>query len=501
VIDWVIGRAIEAQGAEPSVVVLTHPADWGAHRLATLERALIAATQTTTVLCAEPAAAARHVAASRRFVPGATMVICDLGGGTFDVAVVEVTASGFEVLGEPRGVPQVGGADVDDAVMRHVLDAADVDLTSSAGVDAQLSIDLADLRASALEAKEALSYDARATVAVRLGGHRRDVLITRTELERAVRPILAPIGAVVREALDGAGLDATALSAAVLIGGASRMPLVGEVIQASVGIPPVTVAQPKLAVALGAAELGTESLAKSSRRHRPAVPPVHPQDDAPALTKATPTPAYVAASRSPSPQDDAASPIEPRRRGGLFVGLSLAVIAAVVALVASIRSTADGEGTAQVQQSTTTTGSSPSASTATPTADDIATAELDNRRYTVTQQEVLECEGVTDCTFSVGFDIACGDSGCVLSSGEVPPQPVEQEGSRYILTADYPGGYLFSCDDGANSTESIHIEFRVTDARFTQGRWLATQLTGTLRSEATEAACSAATVEISFVAH
>jgi molecular chaperone DnaK (HSP70) len=68
----------------------------------------------------EPEAAAISYAAGERMADGDVVAVYDLGGGTFDAAVLRRTAGGFELLGRPEGIEQLGGADFDEAVFDHV---------------------------------------------------------------------------------------------------------------------------------------------------------------------------------------------------------------------------------------------------------------------------------------------------------------------------------------------------------------------------------------------
>ncbi len=73
---------------------------------------------------AEPQAAALHYAAAERVEPGSTIAVYDLGGGTFDAAVVHKDPNGtFTLLGRPEGLERLGGVDFDDVVFDHVREA------------------------------------------------------------------------------------------------------------------------------------------------------------------------------------------------------------------------------------------------------------------------------------------------------------------------------------------------------------------------------------------
>ena len=77
-------------------------------------------TSATSLALTEPEAAAIHYASQERVDAGAVVAVYDLGGGTFDAAVLRKHGDGFEILGEPEGIERLGGIDFDEAVFAHV---------------------------------------------------------------------------------------------------------------------------------------------------------------------------------------------------------------------------------------------------------------------------------------------------------------------------------------------------------------------------------------------
>jgi Hsp70 protein len=181
------------------------------------------------------------------------VAVYDLGGGTFDAAVLRQTSSGFAMLGEPQGIERLGGLDLDEAVFRHVVDTLGLDLDAVDPEDGAVTNGLRRLRVDCTTAKEALSEDTDATIDVALPGRHTQVRLTRAELESMARPQLAETVVALERALAGAGIEAGDLERVLLVGGASRMPLVAEVVAAAVERPVALDPRPKLAVALGAA--------------------------------------------------------------------------------------------------------------------------------------------------------------------------------------------------------------------------------------------------------
>jgi molecular chaperone DnaK len=251
---WVADRAEEREGAPPSEIVLSHPAAWGGHRTAVVLEALAAKGLHSVTLISEPEAAALHYASQMRVEDGSTIAIYDLGGGTFDTAILRKSdSSHFEFLGLPEGIEGLGGADFDAAVFRHVADHAGAAL---AGVDPEAPgalAALARLRRECIEAKEALSSDSEASISVLLPGVQQQVRLVRSEFEAMIEePIRETVDALERS-LQDLGLTADDLSAVLLIGGSSRIPLVAQLISEQLDRPIAVDADPKSSICLGAA--------------------------------------------------------------------------------------------------------------------------------------------------------------------------------------------------------------------------------------------------------
>ena len=234
-----VDRCRRARAAAPSRVAVTHPANWGPYKRDLLRQAVAAGRASHDVtLLTEPEAAAVHYAATERVEPGSTVAVYDLGGGTFDAAVLRKTPTGFEMLGEPEGIERLGGIDFDEAVLAHVRDARSATRwPSSTRPTRPTSRPMVQLRAECIEAKEALSDDTEATIPVLLPGAHTEVRLTRTEFEAMIRPALVETVTTLRRAMESAGLRAEQIDAVLLVGGSSRIPLVSQLVSAELGRP------------------------------------------------------------------------------------------------------------------------------------------------------------------------------------------------------------------------------------------------------------------------
>jgi molecular chaperone DnaK (HSP70) len=119
-LQWVIDEVSEREGGAPDRVAVSHPANWGAYKRELLDNAIRQADLAGAITLSEPEAAAIHYASTERVDAGDTIAVYDLGGGTFDAAVLRKTDTGWETLGSPEGIERLGGIDFDAAVFAHV---------------------------------------------------------------------------------------------------------------------------------------------------------------------------------------------------------------------------------------------------------------------------------------------------------------------------------------------------------------------------------------------
>jgi actin-like ATPase involved in cell morphogenesis len=249
----VVETVREREGGAATAVTASHPLNWSESRRAGLRRAFALAGVDDLTLVADPHAAALHHGAQDGSVGGAVVGVYDLGGGTFDAAVLFATDSGWEPLGRPEGIDRLGGVDVDEAVFNHVADELGGALDVLDPDDPTALAAVARLRQACVEAKEALSARSDVSVPVTLPTLRSSVRLTRADLEKMVRPSLAPSVEALGRTLRSAGVETSDLTAMLLMGEASRMPLVAQLVGSQLERPVAVAAEPKLGVALGAA--------------------------------------------------------------------------------------------------------------------------------------------------------------------------------------------------------------------------------------------------------
>jgi hypothetical protein len=174
--------------------------------------------------------------------------------------VLRRTATGFAILGEPEGIERLGGIDFDAAVFNHVRTSLGTKLDDLDEDDPAVISAVSRLREECVAAKEALSADTDTAIPVLLPSVTTEVRLTRGELESMVRPALHGSIEALQRAVRSAGLSAADLHSVLLVGGSSRMPIVGQLVSAELGRPVAVDTHPKHAVALGAAWLAGGSI-------------------------------------------------------------------------------------------------------------------------------------------------------------------------------------------------------------------------------------------------
>ncbi len=189
-----------------------------------------------------------------------TFAVFDLGGGTFDISVLALQGGVFEVK-STGGDSALGGDDFDRAIAGWMLEW--MALPADAGGDPALARRVLD---AARAAKEALTEAPATDVTIARGGGAAafSATLDRATLEALVQPVLDRCGPPVRRALQDAGVRREDLQGVILVGGATRMPLVRRFVRDLFQRDPLADIDPDQVVALGAA-IQADLLAGSGR--------------------------------------------------------------------------------------------------------------------------------------------------------------------------------------------------------------------------------------------
>ena len=236
-------RAEASLGGELVGAVITVPAYFDdAQRQATKDAARLAGLNVLRLLN-EPTAAA--IAYGLDNGAEGTFVVYDLGGGTFDVSVLQLSRGLFEVKAT-GGNSALGGDDFDHRLFCHIVENNQLSITDER--DAQLLLGL--VRA----AKETLSRDNEAHIQAALAnGKTLNITVSRSEFHALTQHLVAQTIAPVKQALKDAGIGKNDVNGVIMVGGATRMLHVQQAVANFFGQTPLNNLNPDQVVALGAA--------------------------------------------------------------------------------------------------------------------------------------------------------------------------------------------------------------------------------------------------------
>jgi molecular chaperone DnaK len=240
-------------GEKVDKAVITVPAYFNdAQRQATKDAGKIAGLEVLRIIN-EPTAAALAYGLEKN--DGKKIVVYDLGGGTFDVSVLEIGDGVFEVKAT-NGDTFLGGEDFD----LRVVDFLAEEFKKETGVDLRNDkLALQRLKEEGEKAKKELSFTAQYEVNLPFismnasGPLHLNIKLTRAKLEALVDDLVAKTLGPCEQALKDAGLKKTDIDEVILVGGMTRMPKVVETVKAFFGREPHTGVNPDEVVALGAA--------------------------------------------------------------------------------------------------------------------------------------------------------------------------------------------------------------------------------------------------------
>jgi molecular chaperone DnaK len=243
-------------GEKVTDAVVTVPAYFNdAQRQATKDAGKIAGLNVLRIIN-EPTAAALAYGFEKK--DGQTIAVYDLGGGTFDVSILEIGDGVFEVK-STNGDTFLGGEDFDMRILDFLAD----EFKKSDGIDLRKDkLALQRLKEAAEKAKIELSSTQSTDInlpfitADQNGPKHLNVKLTRAKLESLVEDLIARTVEPCKAALKDAGLNASAIDEVVLVGGMTRMPKVIEIVQKFFGKEPHRGVNPDEVVAIGAAIQG-----------------------------------------------------------------------------------------------------------------------------------------------------------------------------------------------------------------------------------------------------
>lgn len=255
-----------AIGEEVDRAVITVPAYFGdAQRKATIAAGEAAGLRVMRIIN-EPTAAVLAYGLNRAADVEETVLVYDLGGGTFDVTVARITPEDVAVLAT-AGDHDLGGKNWDDRIATFLAEKF-AEETGFDPLDDPVALNEVLVRSE--QAKWTLSERSSARVTLQLGAQRKTFEVTRDEFEGMTAPLMDRTRRLTEEALAEAGLDWPRLDGVLLVGGSTRMPMVRSYVAKMAGKPPRAGVNVDEVVALGAAVQAAMEAGESIADARPA---------------------------------------------------------------------------------------------------------------------------------------------------------------------------------------------------------------------------------------
>ncbi|HLQ74031.1 MAG TPA: molecular chaperone DnaK [Bacillota bacterium] len=244
-------------GEKIEKAVITVPAYFNdAERQATRDAGVIAGLEVERIIN-EPTAAALAYGFDNDD-QDQTILVYDLGGGTFDVSILDIGEGTFEVI-STAGDNRLGGDDFDDLVIDYLVD----EFRKENGIDlSQDKMAMQRLKDAAEKAKKDLSGVSQSQISLPFitagdaGPLHLEMTLTRAKFEELTASLVDKTMIPVRKALQDADFSAADIDKVILVGGSTRIPAVQEAIQKETGKEPSRGVNPDEVVALGAAIQG-----------------------------------------------------------------------------------------------------------------------------------------------------------------------------------------------------------------------------------------------------
>jgi molecular chaperone DnaK len=267
-------KSFLTDGEKVQEAVITVPASFDVTQCAATTEAARAAGIENVVLLNEPIAASLAYANhSGDVAVEGKWLVYDLGGGTFDVALVDISNGEMRIV-DHEGDNFLGGVDFDLLIVEKIV----VPFLDGQGAEIDLAEDMKsasgaynekfhELLFKAEEAKKELSTNTSALVEFELDGEDYELEILRSEFESLIKPAVAKTVDMIRRIMTNNSLRPSDLNFMLLVGGSTYIPYLRTVVEEQVGVPIRTDIDPTTAIGVGAAfYAGTKE--KSSQRQK-----------------------------------------------------------------------------------------------------------------------------------------------------------------------------------------------------------------------------------------
>ena len=274
VIRYLVDSVAAAQGVEVGGVVISVPAYFESDARAATKRAGELAGVNVLQIVNEPTAAGLAFGLDR--AESGIYVVYDLGGGTFDITIIEIEGNNFDVRATD-GDRDLGGSDIDNLIVAMTVEAFKAEHGFEITPEADLPA-YRELLDKTEIAKKTLSQAEMASFVISAQGQRLVIDLSRSDFNKMIAPLVDKTKAITQRALEAAKVDVDGIRDVILVGGSTRIPAVRDMLTEVFGKAPRTDGKPDEAVALGAAIhaaqiAGDTNLAVVDTQGRKVLPP------------------------------------------------------------------------------------------------------------------------------------------------------------------------------------------------------------------------------------
>jgi molecular chaperone DnaK len=239
-------------GSEVTEAVITVPAHFNDHqRQATKDAAQISELEVLRVINEPTAASLAYGLEAKK---NATIAVYDMGGGTFDITLLEINEGVFHVLAT-NGNTYLGGEDFDNRIVAWLIEQFEKETSIDLSSD---KLALQRIKEASEKAKRELSFTLETEINLpficsgKSGSKHLTKTLTRAQLEELTKDLVMGTFPYIDQSFTDSGLDSDTIDEVILVGGQTRMPLVKEMIADFFGRPPIEDINPDEVVAMGA---------------------------------------------------------------------------------------------------------------------------------------------------------------------------------------------------------------------------------------------------------
>ncbi|QZY56860.1 Hsp70 family protein [Crassaminicella profunda] len=250
-------KAEERIGKTINKVVVTYPAKYAKYKKDLIEEAAKKAGFGTIKLLDEPTAAAIYYSTKENIKYGEKILVYDLGGGTFDVALIQKEKGNtYKQLTESLGLGRCGGIDFDRKIFKDMKNTFinSLQTTLSKG-DINSDRLVTNMFQESIKVKHQLSTDKEAFTSIKIEHDFEEYALKRENFEEMIQADIENTCKYIRDIVKNAGLEMKDIDKVLLVGGSTRIPYVKEMVEKTIGKKTNKDFDPELAICFGAAVL------------------------------------------------------------------------------------------------------------------------------------------------------------------------------------------------------------------------------------------------------